>query len=98
MSLIQLTNSHRSMSEASDVRRLTYIAVVFIPLSFVAALFSITDNFVPGRGSFWLYWETSIPITLAVLVAATSLHLLKAYFLCPFENFQGWLLRRKRGK
>ncbi|KAI0402836.1 hypothetical protein F4802DRAFT_334828 [Xylaria palmicola] len=78
MSLIQLANSNRSISEASDVRRLTYIAVVFIPLSFVAGLFSMGDDFLPGRGSFWVYWVASIPITLAVL-AATSLHTLKAY-------------------
>ncbi|KAI1749611.1 hypothetical protein F4782DRAFT_549555 [Xylaria castorea] len=97
MSLIQLANSRRSMSEASDVRRLTYIAVVFIPLSFVAALFSMGDNFLPGRESFWLYWATSIPITLAVL-AVMSLHLLKAYFLHLSGKLQGWLLTWKRGK
>ncbi|KAI1735869.1 hypothetical protein F4680DRAFT_452531 [Xylaria scruposa] len=95
--LVQLANSHRSMSEASDVRRLTYIAVVFIPLSFVAALFSMGDNFLPGRDNFWLYWATSIPITLVVL-GVMSLHLLKAYFLCLFEKIQGWLLTWKRVK
>ncbi|KAI8955013.1 hypothetical protein F4801DRAFT_416888 [Xylaria longipes] len=95
-SLIQLANSHRSLSEASDVRRLTYIAIVFIPLSFVAALFSMGDNFLPGSGGFWQYWATSVPITLGVLAAA-SLHR-KAYFLGPYEKLQGWLLRRKRGK
>jgi hypothetical protein len=73
-------NSHRSVSEASDVRRLTYIAIVFIPLSFIATLFSMGDDFLPGKTNFWLYWVTSIPITLLVL-AATSVKLLKTFLL-----------------
>jgi Mg2+ and Co2+ transporter CorA len=93
-SLVQLVNSHRSASEASDVRRLTYIAIVFIPLSFVATIFSMGDDFLPGKGNFWLYWATSIPITLAVL-AATCLHLVKPYYLRLSENLRG-LLRRER--
>ncbi|KAI5921096.1 hypothetical protein F4810DRAFT_702558 [Camillea tinctor] len=40
-SIVQLIDSHKSISEAADVKRLTYIAIVFIPLSFIAGLFSM---------------------------------------------------------
>lgn len=94
-SLVQLMNSHRSVSEASDVRRLTYIAIVFIPLSFIATLFSMGDDFLPGKTNFWLYWVTSIPITLLVL-AATSVKLLKTCLLFLPGAFYGRALKREK--
>ncbi|KAK3305061.1 uncharacterized protein B0T15DRAFT_188054 [Chaetomium strumarium] len=40
-SMVQLLDSRRSMLEAANVSRLTFIAVVFVPLSWVASLFSM---------------------------------------------------------
>ncbi|KAK3901711.1 hypothetical protein C8A05DRAFT_44695 [Staphylotrichum tortipilum] len=33
--------------------RLTFIALVFVPLSWVASLFSMADDYSPGHSSFW---------------------------------------------
>ncbi|CAH0044545.1 unnamed protein product [Clonostachys solani] len=52
-SMVQLLDSRRSILEAVSVRRLTYIALVFVPLSWVSSLFSMSDTYLPGHGRFW---------------------------------------------
>ncbi|VUC28718.1 unnamed protein product, partial [Clonostachys rosea] len=51
--MVQLLDSRRSILEAVSVRRLTYIALVFVPLSWVSGLFSMSDTYLPGHGRFW---------------------------------------------
>lgn len=61
-SMVQLMESRRSILEAVSVRRLTYIALVFIPLAWVSSLFSMSDGFLPGEKHFWIYFATSLPL------------------------------------
>jgi Mg2+ and Co2+ transporter CorA len=67
-SLVQLMDSRRSLAEAVDVKRLTYIALVFIPMSLIAAIFSMANEYGPGSDRFWVYWATSVPATFLILV------------------------------
>jgi len=66
--MVQLLDSRGSMLEAINVRRLTYIALVFVPLSWVASLFSMSDNYSPGHEQFWVYFATALPLLLLVLL------------------------------
>ncbi|UPK99900.1 hypothetical protein LCI18_010835 [Fusarium solani-melongenae] len=66
-SMVQLLDSRRSMLEAVNMRRLTYIAMIFIPLAWVASLFSMSDAYTPGNESFWVYVTTALPILGIVL-------------------------------
>ncbi|KAK6958361.1 hypothetical protein Daesc_001160 [Daldinia eschscholtzii] len=63
-SIIQLLDSRRSVVEAIYVKRLTYIAIVFLPLSFVATLFSMSDNFSIAGTGVWIYVATAVPLLL----------------------------------
>lgn len=65
--MVQLIASHESIYQAEDVRRLTYIAIAFIPLSFLASLFSMSDPFGPAGEFFWVYWAAAIPIAIATV-------------------------------
>ncbi|KAM7210042.1 hypothetical protein V8F06_014574 [Rhypophila decipiens] len=67
-SMVQLLDSRRSMLEAANVSRLTFIAVVFVPLSWVASLFSMSENYSPGQRNFWVYFATALPVLLLVLL------------------------------
>ena len=49
-SFIQLIESRRALWETANVTRLTVLAIVFVPLSFIATIFSISEQFEP-RGS-----------------------------------------------
>ena len=55
------------------VSRLTVIALVFIPLSFTAGIFSMGGDFQPGSSHFWVYFAAAVPMTLTVLVLAWQL-------------------------
>jgi Mg2+ and Co2+ transporter CorA len=67
-SMVQLLDSRRWMLEAANVSRLTFIALVFVPLSWVASLFSMSENYSPGEENFWVYFATALPVLFLVLL------------------------------
>ncbi|KAI1092368.1 hypothetical protein F5B19DRAFT_454446 [Rostrohypoxylon terebratum] len=69
--IVQLTESRRSITEAVNVRYLTYIALIFVPLTFASGLFSMQDGFLPGQGRFWIY--IVVAVSLVIVVLALSL-------------------------
>lgn len=48
---------------------LTVILLFFAPMSLVSSVFSMSESYIPGGRSFWIYWAVSIPVTLAVIGA-----------------------------
>ena len=76
-SLIQAIDSRRSLTESISISRLSYLALSFIPLTFISGLFSMNDNIAPGGKLFGLYFAVSIPlciiITLIVYPPTTTL-------------------------
>ncbi|KAF2806876.1 uncharacterized protein BDZ99DRAFT_448471 [Mytilinidion resinicola] len=68
--MVQLADVRRSTEEASHVKQLTYLALVFIPLSFVASLFSMSEKVAPWSRNFWLYFVVAVPLLLFVLAAS----------------------------
>ncbi|KAI3317234.1 hypothetical protein HD806DRAFT_515574 [Xylariaceae sp. AK1471] len=67
-SLVQLSDSHQSLSEAVDVKLLMYVALVFVPLSWIASIFSMTDDFAPGNSRFWVYFAVATPFSILVVI------------------------------
>ena len=67
-SLIQAVDSRRSLTETISISRLSYLALSFIPLTFVASLFSMNDNIAPGGKLFGLYFVVSIPLCIIVFL------------------------------
>ncbi|KAI0132049.1 hypothetical protein BJ170DRAFT_229075 [Xylariales sp. AK1849] len=68
--MVQVSVARQSILEASNVRRLTYVALLFAPLGLVATLFSMADVFLPGNPKFWIYLVTAILALLVVLGVA----------------------------
>ncbi|KAF1960375.1 hypothetical protein CC80DRAFT_292748 [Byssothecium circinans] len=76
-----LLEGRRSLAETANVSRLTLLAFFFLPLSFVATLFSMGDINAPGGSRFWVYWAVALPLTFIVtLLAQTRLavHVLRS--------------------
>ena len=69
-SLIQIIDSRRSLMETANISRLTHLAMVFVPLTFVTGLFSMDESIAPGGKAFWLYFAVAIPICLIVYCLA----------------------------
>lgn len=38
-----------------------------VPLSLVAAIFSMSEPYGPGSEGFWIYWVTALPTTAFVM-------------------------------
>ncbi|KAF2268388.1 hypothetical protein CC78DRAFT_447030, partial [Lojkania enalia] len=69
-SFVQIIDSRRSFAETVNISRLTYLAIVFIPLSYVTGLFSMNPNVGPGGERFWVYFTVAIPMTIFVFLIA----------------------------
>ncbi|KAG7001407.1 hypothetical protein G7Y79_00032g067600 [Physcia stellaris] len=69
-STIQVIDSQRALIETANISRLTHLAMVFVPLTFVTGLFSMNDNIAPGGKAFWLYFVVAIPLCLVVYFLA----------------------------
>ncbi|KAF5240680.1 hypothetical protein FAUST_4206 [Fusarium austroamericanum] len=70
-SMVQLLDSRQSIFEAVSVRRLTYLALTFAPLAWVASLFSMSEPYLPGHNGFWVYFATAIPLLCVVFLLST---------------------------
>ena len=64
----QVADSEREKEETRDLNRLTYLGAVFGPVTFTAGIFSMADDFAPGKGKFWIFWLTWIPMTLFIIL------------------------------
>ena len=89
MSFVQITDARRSFAETADISRLTVLALIFVPLTFVSSLFSMNSENLPGEGNFWVYFAVAVPLTgLVVLIARPPIALTKKVF--------NWIVERSK--
>lgn len=69
-SFVQMIDTRRSFVETANISRLTYLAVIFIPLSFVTGVFSMNPDIAPGGAHFWIYFVIALPLTIFVYLIA----------------------------
>lgn len=60
--LIGIIQSKRSSDEAHGVRILTLLGMLFVPLAFIATVFSMSGEYAPSGDRFWVYFATSLPM------------------------------------
>ena len=60
---IALETGKQSVKESQRVTQLTFGALLFLPMTFVATLFSMTPPFAQNTNSAWMFWAVSIPLT-----------------------------------
>ena len=65
--IISIEESKKAMLLNQSAARLTYLAVIFVPLAFVSSLFSMTVDVTQLGRTFWIYFLTAIPLTLLAL-------------------------------
>lgn len=70
-----VSEAAQSLREAKTVKTLTFIAMFFIPLEWLAALFSMSEPFSPGGPHFWLYFAVSVPTILVAFIASSLVQL-----------------------
>ncbi|CAG8957248.1 hypothetical protein HYFRA_00009450 [Hymenoscyphus fraxineus] len=94
--IISMLDSQRSREDNKNVARLTWLATFFIPLSFVASLFSMTEDISSIRGTIKWYFATSLPLALlslglAMILTLPSVQKARHQYLNWWKNaFLGW--------
>jgi CorA-like Mg2+ transporter protein len=56
-----------SSRETRNMKSLTLLGLIFIPLAFTSSIFSMAQPFGPGGEQFWIYFTVSGPLVLLVL-------------------------------
>ncbi|CAN9378801.1 unnamed protein product [Alternaria alternata] len=69
-SLVQIIDARQSLAETANISRLTVLALIFVPLSYISSLFSMNTTNMPGSSHFWVYFAVAIPVTLIVVLIA----------------------------
>ncbi|EUC41168.1 hypothetical protein COCMIDRAFT_106850 [Bipolaris oryzae ATCC 44560] len=64
---ISIEDSRRGLKESHDMARITWLATVFIPLTFVAGLYSMNESVSALKATYGWYFLTAIPFTLFVM-------------------------------
>jgi Mg2+ and Co2+ transporter CorA len=70
MSLVQVIDARHALAETANISRLTILALVFVPLSYISSLFSMNSQNMPGSSHFWVYFAVAVPVTLLVFLVA----------------------------
>ena len=68
--MLSVRQEELSQKETKLVSRLTFVALVFILLSFTASIFSMGGDFLPGSSRFWVYFGAAVPMTFLILALA----------------------------
>ncbi|KAI0386594.1 hypothetical protein F5Y04DRAFT_241833 [Hypomontagnella monticulosa] len=61
-----IEESRRALEQNKTLGRLTYLAVIFAPLSFVSSFFSMSANLADLTQTIWVYFCVAIPISALV--------------------------------
>ena len=64
--LTQAIDCRRSLTATVDISKLTYLALSFIPLTYVTGLFSRNADIAPGGRLFSLYFAVAVPLYMVI--------------------------------
>lgn len=66
-SIISIEESKKATKLNTTATRLSYLVVIFVPLSWTSGFYSMTTDVALLKGTFWVYFATAIPLTLLAL-------------------------------
>lgn len=70
--VISVIQSRQASEEAHSLKILTLLGMLFVPLTFLSGIFSMSGEFLPGESSFWVYIVVSIPAVIIVFLVVFS--------------------------
>ncbi|KAF2745694.1 hypothetical protein M011DRAFT_405978 [Sporormia fimetaria CBS 119925] len=82
---ISTEDSRRGLQENHNLSRLTWLATTFVPLSFVASFFSMTDDISASKFTFGWFFVVAVPLAVVTMVIAAGVG-------------QGWFSKEKQRK
>lgn len=67
--IISIEESRRGIDQNRSLGRLTYLVVIFAPLSFVSGFFSMNSDLGSLKHTFWIYFYVALPLSLLVFIS-----------------------------
>ena len=86
--IISIEENQRAMKMNVNLVRVTYLAVIFVPMAFVSSFFSMTPNLEAIEGTIWVYFAVAIPLTV-LCVAAADPRRVRMMWKSALETVQG---------
>lgn len=78
--IISIEENKRAMKQNQDLSRLTYLAFIFIPMSFVCGFFSMTPDLSLLTSTIRVYFAIAVPLTIIALGVADWIHVKRCLF------------------
>ncbi|CAN9203487.1 unnamed protein product [Alternaria alternata] len=72
MQFTTMQEAQAANRNASNLAHITNLTMLFIPLSTIAAIFSMDDKFLPGRTKGWIFWVTALPVLIVTFAITTK--------------------------
>ncbi|MCJ1245292.1 hypothetical protein MMC30_002495 [Trapelia coarctata] len=89
--IISITENKKAIQLNRTATRLTYLAVVFVPLTWVSGFFSMQVDVTLLRETAWVYFACAIPITVLALIVLR-------YYTRVERRVELWRQKRKEDK
>ncbi|KAI4706905.1 hypothetical protein J4E89_008239 [Alternaria sp. Ai002NY15] len=64
---ISIEDSRRGLEENHNMARITWLATIFIPLTFISGLYSMNESVAALKTTYGWYFLTAVPFTLIVM-------------------------------
>jgi len=84
--MTSICDSRRSQDDNRNIARLTWLATFFIPLSFVASLFSMQNDLSTLRETYKIYFAVALPLAAGLVVILAL----------PIVHWSGVFIRHKK--
>jgi hypothetical protein len=72
LGLLSLVESNKSVEEAKSTRTLAILGTIYLPLSLMAGILSMSGEFIPGGARFWVYFVLALPLLFITLLVSFS--------------------------
>jgi Mg2+ and Co2+ transporter CorA len=66
--LVNIRNALRSLKISDFAMKLSLLGIIILPITLVAAIFSMGDTFRPGAQHFWIPWVVALPLVAIMAV------------------------------
>ena len=63
---ITIQEARITNGNARSLSKITVLTMLFIPLSTVTSIFSMSGDFLPGNARAWVFWVVSIPVLMVL--------------------------------
>jgi Mg2+ and Co2+ transporter CorA len=67
---MQLSAARESLAESHNLAQLTWLSTIFVPLTFVASLFSTNENIGSLKDTLVIYFASAAPFAIVTLLVA----------------------------